>query len=250
VNCPLQKGDVKRPFPRPDWRRRWPVRALRFAFQQGFLFPLARTFVSYDAKGVENLDGLEPPVIFVANHTSHLDTVAVLRSVPARWRYRLAPVITIEWFRSLFQPEGHTWSSRALRTFQYGLCGGGGNAVLLANCSCHLRQSLVYIQEQMQSGICPLFFPEGTRTSDGTVHQFHAGVGWLAKRVGAAVVPIGIHGLFEIYPKHALLPRRGRVRVRIGKALRSNPDGDYRALTAEVERAVCSLAEDVDRRSS
>jgi 1-acyl-sn-glycerol-3-phosphate acyltransferase len=159
-------------------------------------------------------------------------------------------VITAEWFRPFLRPEGQPWSSRALRAFQYGLCCGGGNSMLIAGCACHLRQSLAYIESQMRSGICPLFFPEGTRTEDGAVQGFHPGVGWLARRVGAPIVPIAIRGLFEVYPKHAYLPRRGQAEVRLGRPIRCVPGDDFRALSATVERAVCDLFAEDDRTAT
>jgi 1-acyl-sn-glycerol-3-phosphate acyltransferase len=254
TTCPLKRGDVNLPFPRPDWRRLWPVRALRFVWLRSIVFPTVRALANYSAEGTEHLEGLEPPVIFAANHSSHLDTPAALLATPPRWRKRVAPVITAEWFRPFLQPTGHSWSSRALRTFQYCMCCGGGNAMLIANCSCHLRQSLAYIEEQMRGGNCPLLFPEGARTTDGSIRQFYPGVGWLATRVEVPVVPIAIHGLFEIYPKHAYLPRRGRgrgrVRVRLARPIQCAPGDDYRALRAKVERAVCGLMEDLDRAAS
>ena len=45
------------------------------------------------------------PVIFAANHQSHLDTPAILQALPPRWRYRVAPAMAKEFFKAHFYPE-------------------------------------------------------------------------------------------------------------------------------------------------
>src|SRR2546430_4455495 len=41
-------------------------------------------------EGLEHLAGVRPPVIFLANHASHMDTPLILCSLPKRWRERTA----------------------------------------------------------------------------------------------------------------------------------------------------------------
>ena len=59
------------------------------------------------AEGLENLRGLEPPVIFAPNHQSHLDIPALMHALPAKWRYRVAPAMSKEFFDAHFHPERH-----------------------------------------------------------------------------------------------------------------------------------------------
>ena len=48
--------------------------------------------------GREHLDSVEPPVVFVANHSSHMDTPAILRALPHRWRRRTAVAAAADYF--------------------------------------------------------------------------------------------------------------------------------------------------------
>ena len=56
-------------------------------------------------RGLEHLESLEGPVIFAANHQSHLDTPVILDALPARWRYRVAPAMAKEFFKAHFYPD-------------------------------------------------------------------------------------------------------------------------------------------------
>ena len=65
-----------------DWARRRPAKIAREAVQKGALEPLFRSQVRTHVEGLDVLARLEGPVIFVANHASHLDTPLILLSLP------------------------------------------------------------------------------------------------------------------------------------------------------------------------
>jgi 1-acyl-sn-glycerol-3-phosphate acyltransferase len=61
-------------------------------------------------------------------------------------------------------------------------------------------------------------FPEGTRSADGALQAARDGVAVLALRSGARVVPIGIGGSNEVWPRGQRVPHPGgRITVRIGR---------------------------------
>ena len=67
-------------------------------------------------------------------------------------------------------------------------------------------------------GVC--LFPEGTRTSDGKILPFKAGLGLLCRRGKAAIVPVVIDGAFECWPRtKKLFSPGGTVIVNYGKAI-------------------------------
>jgi 1-acyl-sn-glycerol-3-phosphate acyltransferase len=60
-------------------------------------------------------------------------------------------------------------------------------------------------------------FPEGTRSRDGGLQQVREGVGMLALRSGAPVLPVAVIDSDILWPRGKLLPRFGkRVTVRYG----------------------------------
>jgi len=72
----------------------------------------------------------------------------------------------------------------------------------------------------LRQGEVLAMFPEGTRSSEGTLGSAHPGTALLALRTGTPIVPIGISGTETIsFPKvifDAVRLRRARVRVVIG----------------------------------
>jgi 1-acyl-sn-glycerol-3-phosphate acyltransferase len=62
-------------------------------------------------------------------------------------------------------------------------------------------------------------FPEGTRSRDGALQQVREGVGMLALRSGAPVLPVAVVDSDRMWPRGRLLPKFGRrVTVRYGTA--------------------------------
>ena len=80
---------------------------------------------------------------------------------------------------------------------------------------------LVGIKEalrRLKSGALVITFPEGTRSVDGRVDSFQAGVLALARRTGAPVVPAAIEGAGNAWPRGGM-PRPARVMVEYGRPL-------------------------------
>ena len=92
----------------------------------------------------------------------------------------------------------------------------------------------------LRSGRPLLMFPEGTRTRDGSLGRFSPGVGALAVRVGAPVLPACIEGAFRCWPRTRALPVPARTAVAFGEPIR--PEGlDGRALTVALTEQLTEL---------
>lgn len=65
-----------------------------------------------------------------------------------------------------------------------------------------------------------IIFPEGVRTDDGKLSEVKPGVCMLAIRANVPIIPTYIHGTYEIWPRHKLLPRlSGKTRCVFGKPI-------------------------------
>jgi len=139
------------------------------------------------------------PVILAANHQSYFDPVMLslaaerrIRFIGARRFFRmpvLGPLIRFFGAVPVEQEEpGHRSLGRLLDALDAGEpCG---------------------------------IFPEGGRTSDGGLCRPYDGVGMLALRSGAPVVPITIAGAYRVWPLGRPLPRPGRMSLVIGEPVR------------------------------
>lgn len=169
---------------------------------------------------------LTGPVILASNHVSFLDPPTVGAGVRRRmWfmgkdeLFRLAPV------RWLFTQ----WQAFPVRR------GSGDRAAL--------KRSL----DMLAKGEALVIFPEGTRQEGGELGEAELGVGMIAIRSGAPVVPVLIRGTDQVLPRGAWYPRFGRVRIRYGaprvyQAAGAKPGReDYAAAAADIMQAIARL---------
>ena len=75
------------------------------------------------------------------------------------------------------------------------------------------------IISRLRAGRGVTIFPEGTRSSDGSIARFKSGFDIIARRSGATTVPVVVEGAFEVWPRHQILPRMGKIAVMYGKAI-------------------------------
>jgi 1-acyl-sn-glycerol-3-phosphate acyltransferase len=65
---------------------------------------------------------------------------------------------------------------------------------------------------ELEAGRVVIIYPEGTRSPDGSLQEFKRGVLLLLKRAKPTVLPMGVEGTFDAWPRGSKLPRmRGRV---------------------------------------
>lgn len=167
---------------------------------------------------VEHLARLpREPVVFVANHASHADTV-VLLEVLGRRRMLAVAAADDYWFKD--RVRGLALAA-SLGAFPFPREGTRG-----------LRRT----EELLAAGWSVLIYPQGTRGGG----KFRSGIGRLAA-AGAVLVPIGVVGTRHVLPKGASWPQRHAVSVRIGEALRVR---DAHEAVRRAERAVAELSHD------
>ena len=200
----------------------------RTLLQAATLWPVVRWFCHpLSVEGARTLP--RGPVVFVANHSSHADTAVILKALPFRLRRRTRPAAA----------EDHFWRSEAL----------GASVSLLTGAFPFPRRGCEGIdraQALLDRGHSVLLFPEGTRSCDGSIAEFHKGAGILAAR-GATVVPVGVAGTEKVLPKAATRPRSAPVSVVFGGALRTQ--GDPEEIVASLRSEVTQLRDDARRRA-
>ena len=76
----------------------------------------------------------------------------------------------------------------------------------------------------LQAGNLFGIYPEGTRSPDGRLYRGRPGVGWLALKSGLPVIPVGMVGTRRVLPPGSVVPRPGRIEIRIGAPLSFPPE--------------------------
>jgi 1-acyl-sn-glycerol-3-phosphate acyltransferase len=196
-----------------SWARTAYARALRGVLLNGVLGPMIDFYVRSRPVGREIFDsGLTPPVVFVANHSSHLYTPTILRAIPRKWRSRTAVAAAADYFYdSRWKANG---VALLFNTTPLGRNGGG----LGEGATDHVDR---LIDERWNL----LMFPEGTRSRDGGIGKVRSGAAVIAAQHGIDIVPIYVDGTHaamppgQNWPKRRpgrLFSRRHKVEVRFG----------------------------------
>jgi long-chain acyl-CoA synthetase len=224
----------------PRWNRRAAARAVRRVSLPTWILPIARIFAWVRVEGLEHLERLREPVVFAANHQSHLDTPVILAALPSRWRYRLAPAMAKEFFRAHFHPAEHTRRQWLTNSLNYCLAALFFNAFPLPQREAGTRQTLRYMGELISDGCSILIFPEGVRSETSAIGPFQAGVGMVASRLAVPVVPVRLEGVDRVLHPKWRMARPGPVRVAFGPAIRLKGE-DFAGHAREIESAVRRL---------
>ena len=72
---------------------------------------------------------------------------------------------------------------------------------------------------RLRAGGIVTLFPEGTRSPDGELGPLKPGIAVLVQRTGVPIVPVGLAGMFEVWPRSRLLPVPHPVRIHYGRAI-------------------------------
>jgi 1-acyl-sn-glycerol-3-phosphate acyltransferase len=166
------------------------------------------------------------PVIIASNHISNLDPPVVGTGF---WRH--AHYMAKE---ELFRNPLFAWFIRQLHAFPV----KRGTAD---------RSSLKYALDVLERGEALVIFPEGTRSDTGELQPLEMGVGMIAYRSGAPVVPAWISGTNRALPKSGGL-HLARFLVVYGEPLRFEvPEGvkpgreEYEAAANRIHAAIAAL---------
>jgi 1-acyl-sn-glycerol-3-phosphate acyltransferase len=203
-----------------DWARSAPAAAAREALLFGVLSPLIQAYTCASVHGRDHLGEVDPPVIFVANHSSHIDTPVILRALPKPWRRRTAVAAAADYFyRVPF--VGHA-VTLAFNTVAVQRKGGGV-----------VPDAASQVGRLVHGGWSLVVYAEGTRSTDGTVGRLHSGAAVLAAEERLAIVPVYVSGTRAVMPKgrrwmHRAPGReRQEIAVHFGPAVRPR-EGEHR----------------------
>jgi 1-acyl-sn-glycerol-3-phosphate acyltransferase len=235
VAVPAKKKQTGADFD-TDWARTPVARATRSLIVAGPLRGLVHAIASPEIVGLDRVADLrshddEPaaPVIFAANHASHIDAPLMLTSIPTPWRDRIVVAAAADYF----------FPTRFVGTVSALALG----AVPIDRSRVN-RRSADLTSGLIDDGWSLLIFPEGGRSPDGWGQPFRGGAAFLAIRCGVAVVPVHLDGTGAILGRGTNRPKPGRTKVTFGAPLRPAEGEDARRFGERIEAAVAVLGDE------
>lgn len=211
----------------PTWGRTPTAEVVRRQVQRLALFPALTALGRPEVVGIDHLLAARPPVILAPNHTSHTDAPLVLQALPDGMRERTLVPAAADYFFD------RRWLSVAVTLTM--------NAVPFDRTN-EIADSVRRCERFLRHGFNVVLFPEGSRSRDGRLRGFKAGVAHLACQTGAPVVPVYIQGTHRLLPRGKAMPRPSAVVVHFGRPLVAGEDEGARRFNTRLERAVLTLA--------
>ena len=216
------------------WGRQAVARGVRRVVLGGVILPWTRRATSMTMLGVSNIP-TTGPLLFTANHTSHLDTPLALAAIPPPLRRRTVVAGAVD-----------TFFMKASKAFVTVLT---FNVIPIERHKVNRRsaeQTLALLNE----GWNVLIYPEGGRTTTGSLMEFKGGAAYLAERSGAPVVPTFLAGAGDWrgaqYAKAEVYlarpnKKQSHVTVAFGKPLHCGEGENIRAFNVRIQQAVIEL---------
>lgn len=174
---------------------------------------LARVLAGHQVHWHEQIPH-DKPLVFYANHSSHLDGVMVWTSLATAWRARTHIVAARDYWAA-------SWSRRYVgnRVFPLLLIDRAAPTDEQA-----AQAQRAAIQQQLADvlgrGRSLILFPEGTRGSGETLQPFKSGLYHLSQACpDALLVPVWLRNLHRVLPKGEVLPVPTQSSIRFGVPL-------------------------------
>ncbi|NCG37873.1 MAG: 1-acyl-sn-glycerol-3-phosphate acyltransferase [Actinobacteria bacterium] len=212
-----------------SWSRRTPARMARAAIIEGPMRLAVSGLAAPDRRGMDRLAATKGPVIFAANHHSHLDTPLLLTSIPEPWRHKVIVGAAADYF----------FGTRVTSMLSSLVIG----AIPIERTKVG-RRSADLAAELISDGWSLVIFPEGGRSPDGWGQPFRGGAAFLASKTGVPVVPIHVEGTGRILRKGRSLPRPSTTSVTFGRPITAEDGENATRFAARIEREVAALADE------
>jgi 1-acyl-sn-glycerol-3-phosphate acyltransferase len=176
-----------------------------------------RVWGSWEVHGHENVPK-SGAVLIAPNHLSYLDP-PLMGCALQRPGWFMAKA-------ELFKVPGFRWLIRHMHA--YPVKRGAPD-----------RAAMKRTFDYLKNGEIVCVFPEGTRSVDGSLGEIEIGIGLLAVKSGAPIVPAGIRGTDRMLPRSAKRLHRAKIRVQFGPPIPVPGGGEGRA-----EREACQAMAD------
>ncbi|HPQ68907.1 MAG TPA: lysophospholipid acyltransferase family protein [bacterium] len=180
------------------------------------------------AEGVEHIDPQQSYVV-VANHRSHLDSVALTLTCPAPLRMLAKEVLfRVPLFGTAIRRIGHIPVYR----------GENGN---------DMNQLVLATRELVQRKHSLCVYAEGARQKTRRIAEFKRGAFIIARASGLPILPVSITGTEAILPTKTLHFTPGTAHVRFHPPMQTETK-DVEKLRAKAQKTITAGCRELDKR--
>ncbi|MBI2545433.1 MAG: AMP-binding protein [Candidatus Aenigmarchaeota archaeon] len=193
------------------------------------IFPLISLSAPQKIEGLENLEGLKAPVMFMSNHISGMDAGILSRALPKKFR-RVAVAAGIDSTHEKF-PQFIPLLNFIFNIYPFARKG-------------QIKSSIDYTGRLVDRRFSIMLFPEGRVSKDAKLKKIKDGAGFLAVEMDIPIVPVKLIGANYVYPlgrRIPELPTRHDVKIKFGKPIYFSPDTSYIDATRTIEKAMKEL---------
>ncbi len=199
---------------------------IRVILFKGILAPFVKIILGvkfrYDEK-----PSFDKSKIIVANHSSHVDAIAILCSLSIRDLKKVHPVVARDYF----------YRNSVTKVFAK-LC---LNSVAVSR-DRQFENPLHQCEKLLEKGHSLIIFPEGTRGNSDEMKEFKKGVSILLKKYpDVEFVPAFCEGFGKILPKGQWLILPSNSSLKIGKSKRVNQELELNDITSFIRKSILDL---------
>lgn len=138
--------------------------------------------------------------IVMSNHQSLVDTWVLISKLPLQLRWIIKPEVKkMPIFGYALERMGHIYIGDEKRK-EKGL-------------------TLQAAAQKVKKGLSVVIYPEGTRSKNGELQEFHKGGAIIAIRSDVPILPVTINGSRFVMPKGTLALMPGKIEVIVGESI-------------------------------
>jgi 1-acyl-sn-glycerol-3-phosphate acyltransferase len=156
-----------------------------------------------EIEGLENLESIDGGFLLAANHSSYLDWLVLYSIFKNHYGKEIAFIAKEKLFKNI------VWRKLIK----------AANCIKLDDSGFSISSMKKIYNVIEKKGIVGIF-PEGTRTSDGELIEAKDGVAKIGMFTNAPIVPVGLIGFYDVWPRHKLIPTSFvKCKIKIGKPI-------------------------------
>ncbi|MFH1426612.1 MAG: 1-acyl-sn-glycerol-3-phosphate acyltransferase [Candidatus Kerfeldbacteria bacterium] len=214
-----------------EWPLTWWAAIIRSLIQDLLVHPVLKLGVKkVDVRGLENLEDMQFPVVFMPNHVRYLDTAIVYRAIPRKIRKKTAIAAAVDMVYTRYK-RYRRFAEIGYNAFPFPRKEGE-----------NIKPGLDYMGKMLDRGYNVVLFPEGKASFTGKLQPIKRGAGFIATEMNATIIPMKITGIPRIIPPDRTLPiRRDTVTVTFGKPIRFSKEESYIEATEKIYKAMQTL---------